>query len=110
MLIYQTMAFPRPSSPATAWRDLRAFLGQQERHKFLFALIAIAMPALIVAGFYVDSRPDKPKAQIIYVQSWPATRSDDEIKKQQKIDQAKKNEAMAQRRRQYQKLEKQLGI
>jgi len=104
------MAFPRPSTPAAAWRDLLAFLNEKGRHRFLFALIAIAMPALLVTGFYVDSQPDKPKPQIIYVQSWPEDRSDAEIKKQQKIDQAARDKALAQRQLEYKQLEKRLGI
>jgi len=103
------MALPRPSSPTAAWRDLKAFLGQQERHKFVFAAIAILIPVVIVSGFYVDSNI-KPEAQIIYVQSWPADRTDEQIKAQQKIDQAKRDKEVAERRRQYQELEKRLGI
>lgn len=103
------MAFPRPSSPLAAWRDLKAFLSQQERHKFVFGAIALGMPVLIVTGFYVDSNI-KPEAQIIYVQNWPASRSDEEIKAQQKIDQAKRDKEAAEKRRHYQELEKRLGI
>lgn len=103
------MALPRPSSPRAVWRDFKAFLAQQERHKFVFAAIAVAIPALIITGFYVDS-DIKPKAQIIYVQSWPASRTDDEIKAQQKIDQAERDKQAAEKRRHYQELEKRLGI
>lgn len=103
------MALPRPSSPAAAWRDLKAFLGQQERHKFFFAVIAVIIPGLIVLGFYVDANI-QPEPQIIYVQSWPASRSDKQIKAEQKIDQAKRDKAAAEKRRQYQELAKRLGI
>jgi hypothetical protein len=103
------MALPRPSSPLAAWRDLKAFLGQQERHKFVFAAIAICIPVVIVAGFYVDSNI-KPEPQIIYVQSWSASRTDEQIKAEQKIDQAKRDKEAAERRRQYQELEKRLGM
>jgi hypothetical protein len=103
------MAFPRPSSPLAAWRDLKAFLGQQERHKLVFAVIAICIPAVIVAGFYVDANI-KPEPQIIYVENWPANRTDEQIKAEQKIDQAKRDKAMAARQRQYQELEKRLGM
>ncbi len=103
------MAFPRPSSPAAAWRDLKAFLGQQGRHKVVFGLIAIAMPALIIWGFYVDANI-KPKPQIVYVENWPADRTDEQIKAEQKIDQARRDKAAAERRKQYQELEKRLGM
>jgi hypothetical protein len=103
------MAFPRPSSPVAAWRDLKAFLGQQERHKFVFAIIAMVIPAVIVTGFYVDANI-KPEAQIIYVENWPANRTDEQIKAEQKIDQAARDKAAAEKRKQYQELEKRLGI
>ena len=103
------MALPRPSSPAAAWRELKAFLGQQERQKFFFALIAIMIPGLIVLGFYVDANI-QPEPQIIYVQSWPENRTDAQIKAQQKIDQAARDKAAAEKRRQYQELAKRLGI
>ena len=68
------------------------------------------MPSLIVLGFYVDAQPDPPKPQLIYVESWPENRSDDQIKSEQKVDQARRDAIAAERRRQFQRLEKQLGI
>lgn len=103
------MALPRPSSPAHAWRDLLAFLAERGRYKFLFAAISLGMPALIVTGFYFDSKVEV-KPQLIYVQNWRADRTDEEIKAQQKIDQAIRERALAERRRQYQELEKRLGM
>jgi hypothetical protein len=107
------MAFPRPYKPAIVWRDLKAFLGEQGRYKYLFAFLSILMPTLLIAGFYVDSRVDPPGPQIIYIQNWPADRSDAEIKAQQKIDQAKRDAALEKRRRQFQKADedlKRLGL
>lgn len=92
------------------WRDLRLFLAGQERYKLLFAVLSILMPALIVIGFYVDSRVDPPGPQLIYVNSWPADRTDAEITAQQKIDQAKRDAETAERQRQFKELEKRLGI
>lgn len=104
------MALPRPSSPAVALRDLRAFLATRERHQLVFAALAVLMPALIIVGLYLDSRTDPPGPQLIYANSWPATRSDDEIRAQQKIDQAIKDKALAEKRAAYQRLEKKLGM
>jgi hypothetical protein len=109
-LSWRAMAFPRPKSPAAAWRDFCTFIGQRGRHKILFALIAVAMPLLIVTGFYFDSRVDPPGPQLIYAESWPADRSDEQIKAQQKIDQARRDAALAERRRQFQALERRLGM
>lgn len=103
------MAFPRPSTPAAAWRDLKAFLQGRQRHQWLFALIAVLMPALIVLGFYHDANI-KPAPRIVYVESWPENRTDEQIKAEQKVDQARRDKAAAERRAQYQRLADQLGI
>ena len=105
------MALPRPSSPKTLWRDLRGFMAGQQRHKLFFALLALAMPAIIIWGFVLDGRTNiMPGRSIVYAQDWPATRTDDEIKALQKIDQAKRDAAMRERQLEYQRLEKRLGM
>jgi len=103
------MSLPRPSSPAAAWRDLRAFLASRDRSQIFFAILAIAMPLLIVLGFAIDANI-KPQPQIIYVESWPANRSEAEILADQKKDQAKREAARRERQRQFQELEKRLGM
>ncbi len=100
---------PRPSSPAAAWRDLKTFLGERGRYKYVIGLISIAMPALIVTAFYFDANI-KPSIRIIYVQQWPANRTIEQIKADQKIDQAKRDAAAAERKREYKALADRLGI
>nr|WP_047169926.1 hypothetical protein [Sphingomonas sp. Y57] len=102
--------FPRPSKPSAVWADFKALLRQQERHKLLIALVSILMPGIIVTGFYVDSKMDPPKAQVIYVQSWPASRTDAEIIKQNLADQKIRDAQLAEKQRSYRKLADQLGI
>ena len=69
------------------------------------------MPVIIVVGFYYDGQTNiMPGEQVIYVKSWSANRTDEEIIAQQKIDQANKEAAIAERQRQYQKVEKRLGM
>lgn len=102
--------FPRPSGPRAAWTDLKAFWRQQERHKILFALLSILMPMLIVTGFYVDSKRDAPRETITYINSWPASRTDAEIEKQNIADQKILDAKREAKRREYQKLADQLGI
>jgi hypothetical protein len=105
------MPLPRPASPRALWSDLRAFTRERSRIQWIAAVFAVVMPLVILFGFYLDSKSDiGPGEQIIYAQSWPANRSDDEIKAQQKIDQKAREEALAERRRQFQRLEKRLGI
>ena len=105
------MPLPRPASPRALWSDLRAFAQQRTRHQMIAACFAIAMPIVIVVGFYFDGKTNiMPGEQLIYVENWPANRSDEEIKAQQKIDQERKEKALAERQRQYKKLEKRLGM
>ncbi len=68
------------------------------------------MPVLITLGFLKDSHVDPPPPEMMFLPSWPASRSDAEIIAQQKIDQVAKEKAQAERRAQYQRLQKQLGI
>ena len=68
------------------------------------------MPALLIAGFYVDSRRDPPKPEMYFIPSWPTTRTDAEIIAQQKIDQKKKEARLEAKRQEYQRLADQLGI
>ncbi|TVV70787.1 hypothetical protein FOY91_18290 [Sphingomonas solaris] len=103
-------ALPRPSGPRAVWRDFKAFLNTEQRYRWIGLALAIFMPALMLAGFYVDSKKDPPKPQTIFVQSWPADRPDSVIIEQNRIDQAKKEARLAERQRQFKKLAKDLGI
>ena len=105
------MPLPRPASPRALWADLRAFARQRSRVQWIAALFAIVMPVVIVVGFYYDAQTNiLPGEQIIYVENWPANRTDAEIKAQQKIDQAEKEKAQRARQEQFKRLEERLGI
>lgn len=108
--------FPRPVSPLKALRDLRYFLATRERHELVFAFASIVITTLLIAGFYVDSRVEKPwKRDIQYVESWPLDRSLEEIRAQQKIDMERKKVLQAElekkrqeRMKSFQRLDKKL--
>ena len=103
--------FPRPASPRALWADLRAFAKERSRVQWVAALVAVAMPILIVAGFYQDSKTNiGPGEQLIYAESWSADRTDAEILADQKKRQAEKEAYAAERQRQFQKLEKEFGF
>lgn len=69
------------------------------------------MPIIILTGFYFDSKSQlKRGEEIIYVKNWPATRTDEEIVAQQKVDQERKEKALAERQRQYKELARRLGM
>lgn len=101
---------PPLATPSAAWRDLKAFLATRQRHQLLFAALAVAMPVIFVIGFYIDSDPGPPPPVTIYVQNYNGDRPDSVIKAQQAIDQKAKDQAAAERRAMFRKLEEKLGM
>ena len=103
--------FPKPVGPRAAFADLRAFMRQRSREQVIGAALAVLVTMIIVIEFLVDSKINTaPPPQVVYAESWSLNRTDAEIVEQQKIDQAKRDAAAAEKRRQFQKLEKQLGM
>lgn len=103
--------FPRPVGPRAAIADLRAFMRQRSREQVIGAMLAVLVTAIIVIEFLVDSKiGTAPPPQVVYMDSWSASRTDAEIIAQQKIDQARRDKAEKEKQRQFQKLEKQLGM
>jgi len=101
--------FPRPAPPKVLWADMRAFASQRSRYQWAGLAVAITMPLLIVAGFWHDTTHGvQPGPQLIYVQSWPASRTDEQIKADQKRDQAQREAAQRERQRQFRTLDKEL--
>jgi len=101
---------PPISSPANAWRDLKAFFRTRERSRIIVGALALLMPALIVTGFYIDADPGPPQPVTIYVMNYNGDRPDSVIIAQQKIDKIAKDKELAEKRAAYQRLAKQLGI
>ena len=103
--------FPRPVGPRAAFNDLRAFMRQRSREQVIGAALAILVTLIIVIEFLVDSKINTaPPPQVVYAESWSLNRTDAEIVAQQKVDQAKREAAAKEKQRQFQKLEKQLGM
>src|SRR5687768_13735546 len=103
--------FPSPVSPRAALADFRNFLRHREREHWIGAALAVLVTAIIVIEFLVDSKINTaPPPRIIYVEQWRADRSDAEIIARQQKEQAEREAALKERQRQFQKLEKQLGI
>ncbi|USI73360.1 hypothetical protein [Sphingomonas morindae] len=103
------MALPRPSRPLAAWQDFVGFLRSRERHDYIAALLAVAITSFILYAFYHDSYAER-QPRIVYVESWPATRTDAEIKRDITAEQAARDRAKAERQAQYKRLADQLGI
>ena len=108
------MPLPRPATPRALCNDVCAFWRQRPRHQWLAGTLAVAIPIGIVAAFYVDSYTNiVPRERVIYVHSWPATRTDAEIKAKQKADLADLRRRQAERQRQLKEIDdglRRLGI
>ena len=103
------MPLPRPASPRALWADLRAFAAERSPYQWGGLAVAIIMPIAIVVVFTIDGRTNiAPGPQIIYVESWNASRTDAEIIADQKKDQAELEAYKKERQREWQKVEKKL--
>ena len=103
--------FPKPSSPRAAFRDLVSVVRHSGREQRIGAALALLVTAIIVIEFLVDSKMGTaPPPQVVEVELYSANRTDADIIADQKKDQAEKEAAQKERQRQFQKLEKQLGI
>ena len=104
------MPLPRPASPRVLWNDLRAFWKQRPRHQWLAAVLAVLIPVGIVVSFYVDGQTNlTPRRTIYYIESWPADRTDEQIKAKQKADLEARRAREEQRRREFQRLDENLN-
>ena len=102
---------PRPVGPREALRDLAAFMRQRSREQVIGAALALLVTSIIVIEFLVDSKiGTAPPPQVVEVELYPSNRTDAEIIADQKKDQAARHAAAAEKRRQFQELEKQLGM
>lgn len=82
------MSYLARFSPFRAYRDLRFFLATRQRYELGFLALSLIITAALIAGFVHDSHVERPyKRNIVYVEQWPADRTDAEIAAQQKIDQ-----------------------
>lgn len=101
---------PRPVSPRALWADLRLFWATRPRHKWIAGVLAVLVPAIIAIGFYYDAKTNiMPGETVMFIDSWPATRSDAEIKAQQKADAAAMERARRERQREFQQLDQDLN-
>ena len=90
------MGFFRRFSPIAAVNDLRRFLATREPYELGFLALAMAITSGLIFLFVRDSEVEVPYVpHIVYVQQWRADRTDAQIKAQQVIDQAKREQEEA---------------
>ena len=81
------MPLPRPARPSVLWNDLIALWKERPRHKWIAGTLAVLIPMGILVSFYYDAQTNiRPIRTITYIESWPADRSDEQIKAKQKAD------------------------
>lgn len=103
--------FPRPVSPKAAFADLFAVMRRRSREQWLGAAFAILATIIVLILFYVDPQVNTaPPVTVQFVDSWPANRSDAEIKADQVKDQKAMVAAKKAKQAEFQKLEKSLGM
>ena len=84
---------------------------QRSREQVIGASLALLVTAIIVIEFVVDAKINTaPPPQVIYVDQWPANRTDAEIAADQKKNQAEKEAAQKEKQRQFQELENRFGM
>ncbi|MFL6846424.1 MAG: hypothetical protein ACJ8ER_16275 [Allosphingosinicella sp.] len=104
------MPLPRPASPRALWADVRAFTSERRPHQWVAASLALLMPLALIVLFIIDGHTNiQPKSEIIFVESWPANRTDAQIKADQKKDQAARDAARKERQKEFQRLDESLN-
>jgi hypothetical protein len=103
--------FPSPSTPRAAIRDLFAVMRHSSREQRIGAALAVLVTTIIVVEFVLDTRVGlDPTPTPTYVQLYAANRTDADIIADQKKEQAAREAAEKEKQRQFQRLEKRLGI
>lgn len=104
------MFFLRPASPSALWADLRDFWRTRPRHTWVAATLAFGVAAGIFFTFYLDyGTVEDRREQIMFIDSWPANRTDAEIIAKQKADKAERDAAIEAHRRELERLDQNLN-
>ncbi|MBK8375696.1 hypothetical protein [Sphingorhabdus sp.] len=106
------MAFFRDISPRRAGKDLLSVLRDGQRNSPLI-LIAACLPAMImVVTFYMDAKAKSkpPPPQVLYIESWPASRTIEESKAAIMKRQAERDAFNEKKRENYKALGRMMGM
>ncbi|WP_293944696.1 hypothetical protein [Sphingomonas sp.] len=102
---------PPPSSPRAAIRDFFAVVRHSSREQVIGALLAILSTIIIIILFLVDPQINTaPPATIVYVEQYGPERTDADIKRDQAKDQAERDAYKEAKKKQFQEIEKKLGM
>jgi hypothetical protein len=105
------MPLPRPAPPRVLLKDLRTFAAERSKHQWIAAFFALVMPISILVLFVLDARTNiAPSPQVVFVDSWAAERSDEQIRADQLVRQREREKADAERQRQWRELGRRVGM
>jgi hypothetical protein len=106
------MSFLKDVSLRSAGSDLIGFLRTSGTHSPWLFLAACVPTAVIIYTFYIDTmqKATPPPREIIYIESWPATRSIDESKASIAERQARKDEMRVQEKEAYKAFGRAVGM
>jgi hypothetical protein len=106
------MAFFKDVSFRNAGRDLVGFLRTSGSHSPWLFLAACLPTAIIIYTFHLDSmaKATPPPREIIYIESWPATRSIEETKAAIAEHQKLKDEMRAREKEAYKAFGRAVGM
>ncbi|MDP9086089.1 MAG: hypothetical protein M3N02_04885 [Pseudomonadota bacterium] len=102
---------PPPVGPIAALKDFAAVFRHGRREKIIGGMLAILSTIIIVILFLVDPQINTaPPPTIIYVEQYSPSRTDADIKRDQIKDQKAREAAKEARKKEFQQLEKKLGM
>ena len=106
------MSFFRDVSFKAAGSDLVSYLFAERQYNGLLWIAACLPPMLIVATFYLDAtrKSTPPDPGVFYFESWPLTRSMEDIKRDAAIRGAEKRRILEERRQAYKALGRASGM
>ena len=99
-------------NPRAAMSDFGAAVkGDSKRDRLLGLTLALLVTTIILIIFFVDAKINTaPPPRVVYVETYAPGRTDAEIIAQQKKDSAERRAAALEKQRQFQALQKRLGI
>lgn len=76
--------------------DLRSFLQSRSKVQLWAAGLSVGITILVMTGFLIENRSGymKPDPVLVYFQSWPENRSEDEVMAQQATELAARMAAL----------------
>lgn len=76
--------FPPVSGPRALWADLKLFWTTRTRVQWIAGTLAVLIPIGLGIAFWLDGRTNiAPGPQLILIESWPANRTEAEIRESQ---------------------------